>query len=428
VTILSAVPVGRARTLPAQTVTAPEWPAPLEPLAFHGVIGDLVRAVEPHTEADPAALLVQALVAIGNILGPRPHFVAEGSRHRLVLYVVLVGLTSKGRKGSSWNTIKSVLRAIDDRLDDPTRVVSGLSSGEGLIAAVRDPVMQGDVEDPGVLDKRLLVVESEFARVLKTQTRDGNTLSATIRENWDSGDLGTLTKNQRMKATGAHISLIGHITKDELRRYLTATESGNGFGNRFLWVCAKRSKILPEGGELHRVDFGSVVRRLSAVISHAREMVELKRDPDARVLWADVYPALSEGAPGMFGAMTSRAEAQVMRLACLYALGDMSYVVGADHLRAALAVWRYCEESARFLFGASLGDPVADELDEALLRAGVDGLTRTDIRDIFGRNRNSTDVGRALNLLLEHGRIQRYVEPNPTGRPTEHWYHLSFTT
>ncbi|MBK7995243.1 MAG: DUF3987 domain-containing protein [Blastocatellia bacterium] len=109
--------------------------------------------------------------------------------------------------------------------------------------------------DSGIEDKRLLIIETEFASVLRVLQRDGNTLSAIIREAWDKGDLRIITKNNPAQATQAHISIIGHITPDELRRYIDRTELGNGFANRFLWLCVKRSKLLPDGGELHKVNF-----------------------------------------------------------------------------------------------------------------------------------------------------------------------------
>src|SRR5215469_1212858 len=90
------------------------------------------------------------------------------------------------------------------------------------------------VIDPGVADKRLLVIESEFARTMMVIRRDGNTLSPVIRDAWDRGALAILTKNSPAQATGAHISIIGHITTDELRRNLDSTALTNGFANRFL--------------------------------------------------------------------------------------------------------------------------------------------------------------------------------------------------
>src|SRR5437762_3189358 len=193
-------------------------------------------------------------------------------------------------------------------------------------------------------------------------TREGNTLSPVIRSAWDCGDLKTMVKNSPAKATGAHISIVGHITKDELRRLLTQTESANGFANRFLWVAVKRSKCLPDGGAIDTVSFEDVVAQLQAVVDFAKDFVEIFRDPDAKTLWREAYPDLSEGKPGMLGAITGRAEAQVMRLSAIYALLDKSRLIRPEHHRAALAVWKYCEESACWIFGTNTGDRNADKI------------------------------------------------------------------
>src|SRR5439155_25377754 len=135
------------------------------------------------------------------------------------------------------------------------------------------------------------------------------------------------------KATGAHISVIGHATRPELKRDLTDTEAANGFGNRFLWLCSRRSKCLPEGGGTPR--WGDLDRRLHNALQFARTRVQpVKRDDDARAIWAQVYPSLSEGRPGLVGALTSRAEAQVLRLSVIYAVMNESTVVRPDHLMA----------------------------------------------------------------------------------------------
>ena len=403
-----------------------DWPAPLNDCAFDGILGDIVTAIAPHTEADPAALLAQGLVAFGNVIGHRPHCRADGAAHHMNMNAVLVGNTAKGRKGTSWAQMRRPFEAADDTFGD--RIEFGLSSGEGLIFAVRDPVMKGPaVDDVGITDKRLLVTEGEFAHVVKSLSREGNILSAVIREAWDSGNLGTLTKHARTKATGAHISIIGHITKDELRRYLDATEAGNGFGNRFLWVCVRRSKTLPYGGELSSVNFAPLVQQLRQAVERARQVDELLHDESARGVWMTVYPELSEGQPGLLGAMTSRAEAQVLRLAALYALTDMSfksYVVSASHLRSALELWRYCYDSARYIFGDSLGDTTADTI-LAALKGADEGLTRTEIRDLFGRNKPTADVTRALSMLAEYGKAVRSDDRHLSrGRPVERWSSL----
>jgi len=178
--------------------------------------------------------------------------------------------------------------------------------------------------------------------------------------------------------------------------------------------------VLPEGGQLKDGALDSHVRKLQAAVAYAREAGEMVRDESARALWRQVYPDLSEGKPGLLGAMVARAEAQVMRMACIYALLDCSPIVKEIHLRAALAVWRYCEDSARFIFGDSLGDPVADELLRAL-RSEPEGLTRTQITNHFGRNRGAREIARALGVLLEYGLVRREQSSSGAGRPAEVW-------
>lgn len=409
-----------------------DWPEPLAEEAFHGVAGEFVRTIEPHTEADPVALLLQFLVAFGNAVGRSAHFTAEADRHGTNLNAVFVGETAKGRKGVSWGYPQRTMVAADS--DWEGRILSGLSSGEGLIWQVRDAIEKQEpikenrrvvgydtvIVDHGVSDKRLLVFESEFALVLRVLAREGNTLSAVIRNAWDTGDLRILTKNSPARATGAHISIIGHITRQELLRYLADTEALNGFGNRFFWACVRRSKVLPEGGNLDPAVLAPITAQISSALSFARNAGEMRRDDLAREIWRAVYPELSEGKPGLLGAMVARAEAQVMRLACIYALLDLSSAIREKHLRAALAVWEYCEASSQFIFGSNLGDPVADKILRAL-DVSADGMTRTQIRDLFGRNRKAAELDRALGILLESRRA-RHETTTTGGHPEERWF------
>jgi hypothetical protein len=263
------------------------------------------------------------------------------------------------------------------------------------------------------------VLEAELASTLRVLGRDGNTLSAIMRQAWDSGTLRVLTKNTPAVATDVHISIIGHITKDELLRYLDSTEAGNGFGNRFLWGCVRRSRVLPEGGNLQESDTNALVARLRQVIDAARMVREITRDEDAKAIWRGVYPELSEGKPGLLGAMTSRAEAHVMRLSAIYALLDRSAVVKPDHLLAALAVWQFCDDSAKFIFGESLGDPLADEILRPL-RMSETGMTKTEISNLFGRNKSSAQLTRALHMLIQQGLV--HCDKQETeGRTAEVW-------
>lgn len=411
----------------------PIWPV-ISDEAFYGILGEVVRRIEPETEADPIAILISLLVGFGNLIGRSVYFVADGAQHYLNLFAVLMGETSKGRKGTAWAHAVQRLAAIEATWATD-RVSGGLSSGEGLIWQVRDPIYElrssrnkGDAEDlemfmvdSGVDDKRLMLTESEFAKVLRVIERQGSTLSPIVRQAWESGDLKALTKNSPARVKQAHISILGHITSDELRRYLDRTEVANGFGNRFLWVCVRRSKILPEGGQLDEARFSGMHGSLNQAVAFGKTKRELKRDAQARQLWASIYPELSDGKPGLVGAMTSRAEAQVMRLAAIFAVLDCSQLIKVEHLKAGVAIWDYCHSSVVWCFGDAMGDPSTDTILEALRVAGSHGLKRTEISGLFGRHAPAERLARALADLVK-SRLAYSTEEKTDGRSAERWF------
>src|SRR4029077_13890987 len=255
--------------------------------------------------------------------------------------------------------------------------------------------------DEGISDKRLLVVETEFARTLHAMARHGNTLSAVLRRAWDTGDLSTLTKNESAKASGAHVALVGHITEDELARNLAEGDHFNGFANRFLWVATSRSKELPEGGKLDCAVREKYAKRLEDALGKASQIQEMRRDPDARELWRTVYGELTRDCDGMLGLATSRAEAQVLRLSMINALTDGSSEIRLPHLQAALALWDYCFASARRIFSGRMSDPKAQQILDALRRR-PEGMTRKQIYDdVFERNISADRMAEAFKLLSD---------------------------
>ena len=192
-------------------MTSERWPTPLGKAAYHGVIGEIVNAIKPQTEADPGAILVQLLVMFGSCIGRTPRFRVGADVHHLNLFATIVGTTAKGRKGMSRNQAQQVFDDVDPEW--VKCIASGLSSGEGIIFAVRDPIVRQHpikekghvvayedvIEDSGVSDKRLLAIETEFASPLKVMMRDGNTLSPVLRQAWDGQDLRTLTKTSAIR-------------------------------------------------------------------------------------------------------------------------------------------------------------------------------------------------------------------------------------
>ena len=388
------------------------WPAPPADAAFAGLAGEIVDVLAPSTEADPTAILVQLLVAAGSALGRHPHYRVGAARHGTNEFAILVGPSGSGRKGSSWDAVGAVVATVDEAFVTD-RVAGGLSSGEGLIYHVRD----GQHGPP--CDPRLLVIEPEFASVLKTSSREVNTLSPVLRNAWDGRVLQVITKHDPVRASGAHVSIIGHITADELLRYVSGLEMANGFINRFLIIAVRRVRLLPEGGEPDQAALAPLLARLQDALRRAATPKALGFDAQARTLWWDTYSHLSAPRPGLLAAVLGRPEAHVVRLALIYALLDGQDAIGIGHLKGALALWDYTARSAAYVFADSLGDRVADEIWRAICDHDSP-ITRSQIRDLFERNKTKTQIDAALGALVAAGRIERRTLPG-RGRPVEVW-------
>ena len=204
-----------------------------------------------------------------------------------------------------------------------------------------------------------------------------------------------------------HIAIIGHVTDDELRAVLTRVEMANGFANRFLFARVRRSKLLPHGGHLDFTTLDELGARVAERLTQARTLGRVTMTDAASEAWEKNYPTLSGDRPGLLGAILGRAEAQVIRLALIYALLDDEMQIDLPHLGAALAVWAFCEDSATQIWGDMLGDDVADSIMTALKGAGSTGLGRTEISKLFSRHVPSARITTVLETLKGAGRAER---------------------
>jgi len=398
--------VPRVFTLVRQPLTA-AGPT-LGAAAYHGPAGEFTRAIDRWSEASPAAILIQCLVALGNAVGRRAHFTAGSDVHHMNEFGVIVGDTAKARKGMSLSFVLDLMRVTNAEWANDC-VKSGLASGEGLIAALQNRS-----------DKRLLLVEPEFSRVLKTAERSGNVLSDVLRQAWDGGNLDVLTRNSPLHVQAPHVSVLAHITLDELRELLTDITTLNGFANRFLWVHASRHKLLPDGERPDAGVMSSFAGQMRSALEFGQTRELITRTKQATELWRSIYPSVSIGHRGLFGAATARAEPHIMRLACIYALLDHEISVSADHLHAALTVWHYCEDTAQLLFRDAPVNPLEGRI-LAALRGKENGLTRTELSAVFSHNQSTARISGALESLQSQGRIREVAGSGGRGRPVEHW-------
>jgi hypothetical protein len=373
-------------------------PAPRRPRladqARHGLAGDFLADVESTTEAHPAGLLVSYLATFGCLVGPTPRLRLANVDHTARIWPVLVGETAKARKGTTQALVEAI--AHDADADLRMRKLAGFGSGEILIDAVAD--------DAETADRRLLWVEPEFARTLKVCARETNTLSPVLRDAWDGSALQSRARGKTSVATHSHISLIGHVVQAELLRYLSSSEIAGGFANRLMFHAVSRVRRLPGGGNLPTDIRAEHAERLAKALGNARRISRVSFGARGRLRWDELYEQMADDdPPGVLGAIVARPEGNVARLAMIYALLDGSSDIDVAHLDAAWAVWQHARVSAERIFGDLTGDPDLDRLLDRL-EAAPDGLSATDIRDLFaghGKGRRVTEDAMRRGLVVE---------------------------
>jgi Protein of unknown function (DUF3987) len=400
-----------------------------DPAMFYGLLGDIVTTADPTTEGDKVGVLVSLLAGVGVAIGAGPHIMVGNSPHPLLVSPLLFGSTGSGRKGEATSTAKLFLEAADQSFTEFT--VTGLSSGEGLIERIKDPVDNGDDGDkrrrrndwPGTTDKRLLVIEPEFTTTMARARREGSTLAGVIRQCFDGGKLSVLNKAM-VTASSSHVAIIGHVTPREFRIRMAESELAGGTYNRFLPVYVERSKRLPLPEGVSTGDVTRLADQLRRAIAGARRVPVLRLGDDARHVWSDgLYDELSgaDDDDHAWTEFTRRAAPYCLRIGALYAVLDGRRHVTADDLHAAAALVRYAIDSARYVLGATSRDPRIDRIRRALDEADIDGLTRTDVSKLFSRHLTAGVLDELLAQVLtdDHYRVE---ETATGGRPVRRYY------
>lgn len=368
--------------------------------AYFGFMKDFIEALSKETEASPVAIYLQFLIAFGNAAGRRSYIATGATPHFPNEYLLIVGNTSKARKGTSWDFVRRIFK--DFEVDwDYKNIKSGVVSGEGIVHHIRDANMNLKEPDLGVDDKRMLIMESEYASILKVMKRESNTVSPVIRDAWDGKPLGTLAKNTPTKCLAPHVSIIGHITENEFKKYLTGTEIANGFINRYLIAKIARHQLLPEGGLYDCIDLSPFREPLQNAFNFIKTEQRLIKSKRAIEYWASIYSDLGRDKDGIIGAITARSEAHVLRLSMILALLSSTPSIEPEHIESALMIWKYCEGSCIDLFSETGKETRVDKVYKALVKA-PEGLTRTQIiHEVLNRNVNKMHLNQIKEELLE---------------------------
>jgi hypothetical protein len=406
--------LGDADDLPDDKWFFGRGPVKFPNAALFGITGDIIRKLSPHTESHPAGNLLDLIISLGSIIGHDPYIVVEGTKHYCNEFGVRVGKTALARKGTGGDIIRAITSKVD-AVWATNRVLGGFGSGESVVHEVRDDRIYHkrgvELVAPGVSDKRLHVAEGEFANVLVTMNKQDSKMSIMFRDGWDSKALKNITKGEGKEVCQEpHLSCMADITGADILSLVQDKDKRNGSINRFLWCHVERTKKLPFS-EAYSIDWSSEILQLIRLVGQARSISRVFLTESARRLFVAHYDELTEDVPGIVGAVISRGAPHCLRLALIFALLDMdAYEVKTSgftchidrcHLKAALALWNYCADSARIIFGG-----VTAEQQKILSFIEKAPATAGEVRrELYQDNRRSSAVREDLDRLLKIGKL-----------------------
>jgi hypothetical protein len=399
-------------------IDAIDFPKAIHNDAFHGVAGEVVKMLCTGSELKPEAVLSQFLCIFGNMLGRAPYKIQDG-RHGTLINVAIVGNTADGAKRSSYQAIKRLIRAVSpDYCTD--NINGGYNSSEALIGDITDEIegvnKKGEtiILEQGVEDKRLLVVEEEFSRILQIGKGDGVTMSEILRQCFDLPDaLRAPSRKSYLVSTNPFVSIVGHITPEGLKKCMDSVEAFNGFANRFMFIASHRTASIPEPPVIdwNEGRAADIVKRLQQVlkiycphplISSTNPDLEFKFSQKAKEKWAQIYHEISRQSAnrhGYSGAIIARAKPTILRLSMIYSALDSISLIEPKHLDAVSALWNYATDSAMWSFEGISGSKEANEILKYLKRY-PDGVSRTLILgNVFRNNLAGAKLTEALSEL-----------------------------
>lgn len=401
-----------------------------DPACLYGLVGEVARAGGNTTEANPFAVAANFIAFMSCAVGRGPFMPVGNTWHHSRQFMLHIGRSGRGRKGDAVSLISRIERSLKALSKEAVPQVhrGGLSSREGLVYLIHDGFTEGKTEVEAIHDKRLLVIESEFANVLHQSKREGNTLSAALRDCWDGVSMKPATKSSRLWATDPHIALIGAVTPSELLGLMASRELTNGFANRFLMFWAERTKILafPRATSQDAVD--TLARRVFEVLTFCqaerwaeKDNMRVELSPDARKRYELLYLGeLNDNSAGeRITALIERRAPMLLRLAMLFALCDLQTTVEVHHINAALAWVRFSVDSIKFIFGSAADEVAVAETNITATKIVAHlkdkgSATRSELsNDCFQRHTSKSRIDAALDELLSSNPPQIKVETIP---------------
>lgn len=386
---------------------------------LYGLVGRIAKAGAAGKGLHPAPIALAFITYLSAAVSPRIRLPIADIYHPARIFSVHVGRSAMGGKGDSMALLKRIINYLDAKYPHLTPLFhsGGLSTREGLALKLHDGYEEKGKQIPAVLDKRLMIVESEFVKLLKLGKNDTNSILAVIRELWDyGGSIQPLTKTSPIRSTSPHIGIYGNITPDELKATININEIYGGTVNRFLFLFAERLEMITFPPETPEHLVINMAEDIAEVILWAKGNYGLDQEDDchvatlsedAKLLWEHEFPRLMKRyGSSVVAEATNRRAPYALRIALLFAITDKSLIITAEHLYAAIAWADASAQTAAYLFGTpavktKVNPGHRTKLLEFLNNQPNREATRTEIsRSCFSGKLKKYELDQLLNGLL----------------------------
>jgi hypothetical protein len=383
-----------AKVVKYETVKQPVGRPFLGEAAFIGLAGDIVDHAYTHSEADSGGLMGHLLTGMSGIVGPNVRVKVGTGSHPVFVWTGLIGDSNDGRKGEVSSAIDPFLEFADKNFMDNNRM-GKLSSGEGMIARIRDEVFKTDKEGVetlkcGTKDKRLFVEAGELVNIMINSAM-GN-LGGDLCDTWDGKNLYNPTREDPMVVTKPGVVISGHIPPLRFIKQAGMAWITSGTGNRFLYFFVNGSKLVPIAKTTpewyaERERLGNLLgERLAKVRKLGECTIDLDEEASA-YYETHLYKKLRtvpKGMPTLASELLTRRAPHCLRVAAVYAIINGHKDITLEDLKAAEDVVDFSTATIAYLVSkyrafTSSGELMGLKVLDALNEAGKVGLTRTHI-------------------------------------------------
>jgi hypothetical protein len=411
-----------------------EIPPPIGEAAFIGPLAHWIEEIEPQTECSRDNLLAQGLTIWSAMAGRSRYSYLEKELYAN-LFSIILGSSALARKGTALGHAK---RFLQEQINPEWRgIIDNWQSGEALVYHVRDETKKrkAGVEvtaDPGVGDKRILAAEEELAHLFRADSRPGSTLLSVLRQAWDCPHfLRNTTKKDATIATDPYISLLGHMTQEELVG-IERTAISNGFLNRCLWFYAARARLVPNPepvvysaslkSEFHQALCFALGGGDVDIMALSPEPVLVPLSAQAQEWWNGFHREMTDPREETVGKIVARTPSQIRKVALNYATLDLSLEIEVRHLLAAKAIVDHSSAYAAIIFRSFTPNKLADKILRYLQRKRPEGKTRTEIRkSVTNDHVPAAEIVEALQCLVQDNLVRCEVLRNSQNKAIERW-------